>query len=162
MSPEVPAFMAPDIPPEPPKLDPSKITVGSTILLVRPSYRYRRGTGDHPVEIKVISKARVWIEARELGSRRTYRFRLDDQTDGNDICYGFRFQTFEQHRYSEAHATASSYLRGQGIQFDISSEWGSEKRQIELARMIWSAQNTPNAPAVPFTIHHLDGSSTTR
>lgn len=161
MNPEVPAFMAPDIPPEPPELNPSKITVGSTIILVHPSYRYQGSTSNTPLQVKVTSKARVWIEACELGSSTIYRLRLDTQTDGSDSYYSYRFRTLEQHRYFEAHSTASSYLWSQGIRFETSSKWDSEKGRIELARMIWSAQNTPEEPAVPFTVHHLDGSSTT-
>lgn len=142
MKPDVPAFMLNDVPSKFPKLDPSEITVGSSVVLIRPSNLYRHGSNYVSVPAKVVHKARVWIEVAEFGCSTTHRLRLDDQTDGTGSHRAYRFRTPVQHRYIEAATEANTYLWGQGITVNRGTRWDHEERLIRLARMIWSDQNT--------------------
>lgn len=136
----VPSFMAPDLPTSMPKLDRDALKVGSPVLVIQGRMRNTPA----PILAEVASKARVWIEVRETGAAvtrlaRVWRFRLDNQTDGNESYYRSIFRTPEQERYEHARAEADRYLSGQRIRIEYSSPWGS--REIELARIIWTAEN---------------------
>jgi hypothetical protein len=137
-----PPFMSESLPGTKPDLE--GLAVGSDVLVVQASYHRRAIKGDvQPIRATVTSKARVWIEAQQVDGdqryRRSWRFRMDNQTDGSDSHYADRFYTPDQYRFRQASISASDYLAGQGIRIDWDSPWKDEARTIELARMIWTA-----------------------
>lgn len=140
-TPEVPVFMAEDIPAKKPELDRAALSVGDTVIVVEPRYR-----GNNKTTGTVISKARVWIEveAPAIGLfKPKWRFRLDSQTDGSDSHYSIRFQTPDQYRFYMARDSAANYLKEQGIDPDYRSPW--RDRVVELARIIWTASQPSKA-----------------
>ena len=131
-------FMAEDIPDGPPKVTRDDMRPGSPVVVIVPSYH--RGSRTDPIHAVIVSAARVWCEVESTsGSRpRTWRLRLDTQTDGSTSTYAVRWRTPAQHRYQEAWHCAEDFLRGQGIDLRHGSPWrDSPNAVIELARLLW-------------------------
>jgi hypothetical protein len=144
--------MADDLPAAQPAL--GKLEVGDEVLVVERGY-HRRAVkeGVQPIRATVTSKARVWITVEKVDGptilgqyRRTWRLRLDHQTDGSDSAYAVQFYTFDQWRFHQAHNEAREYLTEQGIRIDWDSPW--KRREIELARGIWSLLNPDDLAAL--------------
>lgn len=134
-----PTFMAEDLPDAAPEL--GKLEVGDEILVVHPSYRTRNTDPNQPERAVVTSKARIWITAEQPYGldmsryRKSWRLRLDNQTDGGESNYAVRFYTPDQWRFRQALNDAERYLVTQGIRVEWDSPW--KHRAIELARMVW-------------------------
>jgi len=136
---EAPAFMADDLPAEPPAATPEELAVGSPVVVIQPSYN-RRGK-ESPIPAIIADKARVWATVTRTEGRypTSWRLRLDDQTDGSGSHYAVRFRTPAQHRYHEAYSEAIQYLHDQRLHIELNSPWRG--RELELARIIWRGQN---------------------
>lgn len=153
----IPSFMADDVPLVRPDLDPATLDVGTQVVVIDPGVsrgRRKAHTGT------VTWQGRVWITVDnddQSARPKSWKFRMDDQTDGTASNYATRFYTVDQHRFHEASCEADQYLSDLKIKLDF----GCTFSRIELARLIWSARNPATSPAVPFTVHHLDGTSTT-
>ena len=99
----------------------------------------RNGKRSHRGRVSQV--ARVWITVQNIteGERwpTEWRFRLDDQTDGLDSFYGYRFYTLEQWERREQLGAAMTFLRERGIDIRVSHDrkWTPERR-IRLAEMI--------------------------
>jgi hypothetical protein len=108
-----------------------KVEVGQTVMVLG-GYGSReavRGT--------VVKIGRVWIDVHREGQGWGWRFRLDTQTDGSDFGSPPRFYTLDQWAQHEREASASAFLRAQGITVEYSSSWRA--RMVELAQMLgWS------------------------
>lgn len=148
-----PLFMNPELPLIEPKLDPATIVLGSEVIVVIPSYS--RKTLDRQILTKVIKRGRVWITvetAEETARKGTWDLRLDTQHDGKDSNYRVHFYTFAQYAYREARNAAYQFLNvEQGIRTESSSPW--HRRSIELARIIWQAQNKEEVQDVNDSTH---------
>lgn len=130
-----PKFMDQGLPASGPVFDKDTLKVGDEVVVIEP---ITRGT----YRARVTDKARVWAGFESLPEpgrgRREWRLRLDNQQDGGQSNYAAFFRTLEQQRYHEAWFEASFFLRGQGIRIENqNSVWS--RRQIELARIIWTA-----------------------
>lgn len=128
------------------RFDRKALTVGTELMVVDGVPGYRRG-GDDPVKVVVTEKARIWITVEEVGGGaggrrwpRTWRFRLDDQTDGASGAYSTRFYTPEQYLIRSAAIQATRYLDGERIRVEYDSPWRTDFGKIQLARIIWSDQ----------------------
>lgn len=98
----------------------------------------------------VVAKARVWVTVRQIsyhgsGQPRTWRFRLDDQTDGQGGNRPVRFRTVAQHEHQCTLIEALAFLREQGVKADMSGLWSGHV--IELARLVWPGRKkAPDNP----------------
>lgn len=130
-----PTFMAEDIPNAAPGL--GELKEGSEILVLQPMH-HRRWTGQQePDRAVVTSKARIWITAEQPYGLKSWRLRLDSQTDGSESSYAVRFYTPEQWRFHQVTRAASDYLTSQGIRIEYNSPWKTDSRTIKLARIMW-------------------------
>lgn len=140
-----PLFMADDLPATEPDL--GSLAVGSEVVVVQASFHQRRVKDPHPMRGVVTSKARVWITVQQIlppewatvsHTPRTWRLRLDDQTDGSASHYATRFYTPDQYRFRQALNAATGYLAQQGLRPDWQSPWHTDRgRTVELARAVW-------------------------
>ncbi len=124
-----------------PKVTRDDAAISSPVVVVRPTYSRR-----HPTEVVpavIVSAARVWCEVESVapnpstGRVRTFRLRLDDQTDGTNSYYAVRWRTPAQHEYHEALRSANEFLSDQGIHLGLGSRWNDPADRIELARLVW-------------------------
>ena len=128
-----PLFMDPRLPMERPGL-PADFGVGSSVVVIQPSYR-RRDKSTLMAGM-VTDKARVWITVKTAQPNSVYRLRLDNQTDGSDSNYAYRFRTPEQHAWDEAQKAAQQYLNEQGIRLEHGSPF--KDQPVPLARAIYA------------------------
>lgn len=121
-----------------PKVTRDDMTIGSPAIVIQPSYSPRNRVAPAPGVI--ISAARVWCEIEctfPSGVKRTFRLRLDDQTDGTNSYYATRWRTPAQHEWHEALRSADAFLSDQGINPERGSRWNDPADRIELARLVW-------------------------
>lgn len=141
---DTPAFVdpaVPAVPALPPTLDLTTFEVGTPVVVIEPGSKYQGG--DRIFDATLTVKARVWAEfkATDPGSWRTWRLRLDTQTDGSGSYHANRFRTLDQERFHIAVSEADRFIRAEGIRLDLGSPWHSQAGSIRLARIIWEAQN---------------------
>lgn len=123
-----------------PELGP--VAVGDELIVISPSHR--RNVPERIHLVTVIRAARVWIEVvdtedldkyREHGYGRTWRLRMDTQTDGGKVGYPTRFRTLEQHAWELRNQAAAEYLREIGLnQIWRSPRWKND--QVTLANLL--------------------------
>lgn len=121
-----------------PKVTRDDMLIGSPVFVIQPSYSPRNRVA--PVRGVIISAARVWCEIEctfPSGVKRTFRLRLDDQTDGSNSYYATCWRTPAQHEYHEALRSADAFLTDQGINPERGSRWNDPADRIELARLVW-------------------------
>lgn len=117
-----------------------KVEIGQPVIMTG-----NRPGGEPGTVVKI---GRVWIEVRPNGipGDWTYRFRLDDQTDGSGYTGRARFYTLDQWAKKLRHDEAATFLREQGIEVGFGSSWRG--RKAELADII-RAHLEPPAPEGP-------------
>lgn len=124
-----------------PRVTRDDMTIGSPVVVIQPTYSRRVPVA--PVQAVIVSMARVWCEIEAVepnpttGRSRTWRMRLDDQTDGSDSYYAPRWRTPAQHEWHEALRSADAFLSDQGIHLGLGSRWNDPADRIELARLVW-------------------------
>jgi len=121
-----------------PKVTRDDAAIGSPVVVIQPTYSRRVPVA--PVQGVIISAARVWGEIEctfPSGIKRTFRLRLDDQTDGTNSYYAVRWRTPAQHEWHEALRSADAFLSDQGIHLGLGSRWNDPADRIELARLVW-------------------------
>lgn len=134
----VPPFMVGPATTGAPKVTRDDMTIGSPVFVIQSSYR--RGQLPQAIQGWIVSAARVWCEIECLfpsGLKRTFRLRLDDQTDGSNSFYATRWRTPAQHEWHEAYRSAEAFLSDQGIHVERGSRWNDPTDRIELARLVW-------------------------
>lgn len=84
---------------------------------------------------KIVKVARVWITVQGDDFHwQTWRFRLDDQTDGSEFASRSWFMTIDQYAVHQRTVEAEKLLREQGIDLRFDSPW--RERKAELADLI--------------------------
>ncbi len=111
-----------------------KVAVGDRLLVVA---RHQAHRDLDPVEAEVTSVARVWIELRAVGGQRTWRMRLDTQSDGATAGYPTRFLAREQWETELRAKDAEAYLRKMRACPDPGSVWFNDpNRLVALANFM--------------------------
>lgn len=144
-----------------------ELKLGQKVMVRRSANDMRgRKSEDRYIPAVVTKVGRVWVDLaradlpeKALGYG-TWRMRMDTQCEGSQFSgSNDSFATLDQHDWDQTQAWAREVLTEQGLRIlDRNSPWYG--REVDLAQLLVSLPAENPAP-VPFTVHHLDGTSTT-